>query len=238
MPGIGGTNYGTLRVRQGTAAALSAANPVLGAGEYGMSRDGTDLVLKVGDGTTAWNSLDPILPHPEGDGGGGGGGGALGFGQASPTAMTTSTVLGGGEAVPTSWSNAGGLIVPGTNGWGFAEEGWYQVTIFIWVGFQDSVPDLLRVSLQTYDVAEAAGDFAVLPPAAAGSASMGTTTSRSLPGVVATMSSPVFFQENVDVTGDSACRILMGWDDGGGTLVSANGGDPKFSLRADITKIA
>lgn len=41
--------------RRGTAAAWTAANPVLGVGEVGYESD-TGLV-KIGDGSTAWTSL-------------------------------------------------------------------------------------------------------------------------------------------------------------------------------------
>ena len=54
-----------IQVRRGTAAEFSAANPVLGAGEPAFETDTN--VLKVGDGSTAYNSLSAI------SGGGGGG---------------------------------------------------------------------------------------------------------------------------------------------------------------------
>jgi hypothetical protein len=44
-----------IQLRRGTAAAWTAANPTLADGEMGIESD-TDL-FKVGDGTTAWNSL-------------------------------------------------------------------------------------------------------------------------------------------------------------------------------------
>lgn len=43
------------KLRNGTAAAWTAANPVLLAGEVGLESDTRK--LKLGDGTTAWNSL-------------------------------------------------------------------------------------------------------------------------------------------------------------------------------------
>lgn len=47
-----------IQLRRGTAAEWSAANPVLSAGEVGVEREtGVSPKLKVGDGTTAWNSL-------------------------------------------------------------------------------------------------------------------------------------------------------------------------------------
>ncbi len=45
----------TIQVRRDTAAAWTAANPVLAAGELGFETDTT--YYKIGDGTTAWNSL-------------------------------------------------------------------------------------------------------------------------------------------------------------------------------------
>lgn len=44
-----------VQVRRGTAAAWSSANPVLSSGEFGY--DETNDKVKIGDGTTAWNSL-------------------------------------------------------------------------------------------------------------------------------------------------------------------------------------
>lgn len=45
----------TIKLRRDTAAAWTAANPILAAGEPGLETD-TDLI-KYGDGVTAWNSL-------------------------------------------------------------------------------------------------------------------------------------------------------------------------------------
>lgn len=46
--------------RRGTAAQAASANEVLAAGEYGFETDTG--VLKIGDGTTAWNDLSPHVP--------------------------------------------------------------------------------------------------------------------------------------------------------------------------------
>lgn len=45
----------TIQLRRGTATEWSTANPVLAEGEVGLVTD--DLSYKIGDGTTAWNSL-------------------------------------------------------------------------------------------------------------------------------------------------------------------------------------
>jgi hypothetical protein len=45
----------TLQHKRGTAAIISANNPVLAAGEYGIETDTS--LTKIGDGSTAWNSL-------------------------------------------------------------------------------------------------------------------------------------------------------------------------------------
>lgn len=55
-----------IQIRRGTAAEFSSANPVLGDGEPAFETDTN--VLKVGDGSTAYNSLSAI------SGGGGGSG--------------------------------------------------------------------------------------------------------------------------------------------------------------------
>lgn len=44
-----------IQIRRDTAANWSAANPVLGQGEEGYETDTGK--IKLGDGTTAWNSL-------------------------------------------------------------------------------------------------------------------------------------------------------------------------------------
>jgi hypothetical protein len=44
-----------IQLRRGTAAAWTAANPILKAGEAGYESDTRR--LKIGDGTTAWNTL-------------------------------------------------------------------------------------------------------------------------------------------------------------------------------------
>lgn len=45
----------TIQVRRDTAAAWTAANPTLAAGELGFETDTT--YYKIGNGSTAWNSL-------------------------------------------------------------------------------------------------------------------------------------------------------------------------------------
>lgn len=49
----------TIKVRRGTAAQWASAATVLAAGEPGL--DTTNNILKLGDGSTAWASLNPVL---------------------------------------------------------------------------------------------------------------------------------------------------------------------------------
>jgi hypothetical protein len=44
-----------IQVRRGTAAQWTSANPTLAAGEWGAETD--TLKVKIGNGSTAWNSL-------------------------------------------------------------------------------------------------------------------------------------------------------------------------------------
>lgn len=48
-----------IQLRRDTAAAWAAANPVLLAGEAGFETD--TRLLKIGNGTLAWNSLDYVV---------------------------------------------------------------------------------------------------------------------------------------------------------------------------------
>lgn len=62
------SNYITIKLRRSTAAQWTATNPVLAEGEFGAERDTRK--FKIGDGVTAWNSLQYW---------GGSGGGAADF---------------------------------------------------------------------------------------------------------------------------------------------------------------
>jgi hypothetical protein len=66
-----------IKLRKGTAAAWASANPVLSAGEPGFETDTKK--LKLGNGSTAWNSL----PYFTVDGG------ELVGGNPSPTPTPT-----------------------------------------------------------------------------------------------------------------------------------------------------
>lgn len=48
----------TIKLRRNTASEAASSNPVLAAGEPGWTTD--TLVLKIGDGTTAWNDLAAV----------------------------------------------------------------------------------------------------------------------------------------------------------------------------------
>jgi hypothetical protein len=50
----------SIQHKRGTAAALTAANPTIASGEIVVETD--TLRLKVGDGTTSWNSLAYATP--------------------------------------------------------------------------------------------------------------------------------------------------------------------------------
>jgi hypothetical protein len=54
----------TVQHKRGTAAILAANNPVLAAGEIGLETDTNR--TKIGDGSTAWNSL-PYANSPPAD---------------------------------------------------------------------------------------------------------------------------------------------------------------------------
>lgn len=50
---------GPIHAKRATAAEWTAANPVLATSEIGFERDTGK--MKVGDGTTAWTTLDYIV---------------------------------------------------------------------------------------------------------------------------------------------------------------------------------
>lgn len=52
---------GTIQIRQDTNANWGSKNPVLASGEFGL--DKTNNILKIGDGTTKWSSLLPIVDN-------------------------------------------------------------------------------------------------------------------------------------------------------------------------------
>jgi hypothetical protein len=57
-----------MQQRRGTAAQWAVTNPVLESGELGFESDTTN--LKIGDGSTAWNSLPYVaegVPGPQGE---------------------------------------------------------------------------------------------------------------------------------------------------------------------------
>jgi hypothetical protein len=81
----------TIQVRRGTAAAWTAANPTLASGEWGKETDTGK--VKLGDGSTAWNSLGYFL----------GAGGVTGF--ATP-AVALGTAAAAGAATTVIRSDA------------------------------------------------------------------------------------------------------------------------------------
>lgn len=48
--------------RRGLASEWASVNPVLGSGEFGLESDTG--IIKIGDGTTAWQELDPAFEEP------------------------------------------------------------------------------------------------------------------------------------------------------------------------------
>lgn len=95
-----------IQVRRGTAAAWVAANPILAQGELGYEID--DHGIKVGDGSTAWNTLGyfPInISAVGGDTTTALGVGSINVGHASDTTITrvsSGVIAVEGNAVPTA----------------------------------------------------------------------------------------------------------------------------------------
>jgi hypothetical protein len=89
----------TILLRRGTSTEWAAKNPILAAGELGV--DTTQSKIKLGDGITAWNSLDYIT-----SGGGGGGGNSWGSITGTLSSQTDlQTALNGKQPLTTVLTN-------------------------------------------------------------------------------------------------------------------------------------
>lgn len=141
--GIGQTNYGRLRQRQGTVASLGTADPVPAYGEFLVTYDGSDPVVKIGDGVRSWNDLPNLF------GGGGGGGGATPPDQLESWAATPLPLIsmGGSERGISDPDIAWGtpydpngpptstFMTVGTSGKLVLAQGWYVVTAWVGLNF-------------------------------------------------------------------------------------------------------
>jgi hypothetical protein len=83
-----------IQIRRGTAAAWTAANPTLAAGEFAMETD-TDK-YKFGDGSTAWTSL--------------------GYSSLPSTAISTTVVDAKGDIIAATADNTVAKLTVGSNG--------------------------------------------------------------------------------------------------------------------------
>ncbi|MGS4768171.1 hypothetical protein ACLGJF_19590, partial [Acinetobacter baumannii] len=55
------TTPSRMQQRRRTAAQWASENPVLAAGEIGISTGGDAPGIKIGDGSSSWNDLDGII---------------------------------------------------------------------------------------------------------------------------------------------------------------------------------
>ena len=101
-----------IQQRRGTAAEWESENPILALGEIGF--DTTNENIRIGDGTSAWNSLDSVSgpPGPEGPQGPTGPTGPIGptgpLGPTGPIGRATFTVSATQPTAPIngdSWFN-------------------------------------------------------------------------------------------------------------------------------------
>lgn len=98
-----------IQIRRGSASDWASTNPTLAAGELAMEQD--TFKIKVGDGSTAWNSLQYLSV----DGGSLDEGGATTTTTAAPTTTTTTAAPLGGFTVTSTGSespNKLGLYCP------------------------------------------------------------------------------------------------------------------------------
>jgi Major tropism determinant N-terminal domain len=92
-----------IQIRRGAAAAWASTNPTLAAGEIAMETDTRK--IKVGDGSTAWNSLQYVRADGgDLDAGAGGGNPTT---TAAPTTTTTAAPTTTTTAAPTTTTTAG-----------------------------------------------------------------------------------------------------------------------------------
>jgi len=95
-----------IQFRRDTAAAWTAANPTLAAGELGLETDTS--FYKIGNGATAWNSLayGSIT-------------GTLADGSVTSAKLANTTVAAGSYTATNITVNAKGQITAASNGTGF-----------------------------------------------------------------------------------------------------------------------
>lgn len=86
-----------IRARRGTAAQWTAENPVLALGEVGVETD--TMRIKVGDGSTAWNSLDAYTKGP------------MESGKYTPTVSNLNNVVASPTSHPHNYVRVGNVVM-------------------------------------------------------------------------------------------------------------------------------
>lgn len=238
---IGDTNYGTLGFRGASLASLTAENPVLAAFEPVIATDGLDFVFKVGDGVRAWNDL----PALNGTGGGGGGTGAVeAWAYANPLVADISTISGGMKLTPDNWAftnyvgDLGGVGGVDQFGWGYEQEGWYQIKFNIAAGFTAgalALPEALYLDLMTWEGMTMQHEFQCGP--AAGVSIAGGN--KSMYGVLGTVTSQPYWSPDASVTPvelQSAHQLDLRWK-GDATISRANTGAATGVVTMEIVRL-
>lgn len=131
------------KFRSDTAANWAQNNPVLLAGEFGVVTDGTETDrVKIGDGMTAWNSLD-WWRGPQGVKGDKGNTGSRGYKGDS----IINVRIDSGNLLVTTWEKIGSTDVDLT---GYATETWVNTQIANFLT-QSQIESLITTALANYD---------------------------------------------------------------------------------------
>lgn len=238
---IGKTRFGRLQEAGRTASQMASENRVLGAREIAASVDGTTVVTKIGDGVRPWNELPPL--------GGSGGSVVSGIvGQASAIAATvsTETITGGRRAVFDDWvftdqqGEVGGVGGASQFGWGYEEEGWYQITFGIEAGFTAgslALPPRLHIEWVSWFGQTMAHDIALDVPYGFPVAG----TQGTLYGGQASITTPVHWAPAASELTEfdelqSMNQFLMSWA-GDATLSQISGGAARFSAQLQVCRL-
>lgn len=117
-------------------------------------------------------------------------------------------------------------------GWGYDVEGWFQISLRFWCGFDAAltVPDYVQVEFTDY---YDQGSFEYTIPVTPGG------IGRSAPGFTTTVTGPVFHSPDKTETGtgQSNAQLVIKWPSGDGVMKNGNFSGPNYAVMARIAKL-